>query len=378
MSSPIRSKLTLFVVLILVAYLFQNLLSYTAAYAEPETLVHICVAPVQGRGFRPYLLTFRNTQLFGLIVPHTSANVVVYGDQGLWAKLYTIKPNTPSGGYRVLQNLAESEAQPGATDPSRPRPCADMDAYRDLLPKTLPSTIPLLVSSDRAVYVQTDGKDKLAADALGVFSFVFEANDRLRFPPSFQVVQLDGINFDIRLPFVPAGSQFTLLANKYFSMRQSRPAKDNVFGSSKAPDPFGFLIEGYTTQDEQKQFFQALDRANTHIYLTHGFASTGSNLSLSYLGGFIKVEHDSQTPRREDLVITDSEIRAVTGAIPHYVLTDDPGRMYILSGTVSVVRLDEESGELIIRTSDDREGKILEPWLVQPTGKIIPRSTATP
>jgi hypothetical protein len=239
-----RSKLTLFVSVIFVAYVFQSLLLYTAAYAEPETLVHVCVAPVQGRGFRPYLLTFRNTQLFGLIVPHSSANVVIYGPQGLWAKLFTIKPNASSGGYQILQNLAESEAQPGATDPSRPRPCADMDVYRALLPKSLPSTIPLLVSSDRVVYIQTDGKDKLSADAMGVFSFVFEANDRLRFPPSFQVVQLAGINFDIRLPSVPNGTQFTLLANKYFSVRQSRPAKDDVFGSSKAPDPFDFLIEG--------------------------------------------------------------------------------------------------------------------------------------
>src|SRR5262245_15258205 len=83
-----------FVYSMFLIFVFCLFFTLSNAQGQPAE-IYVCVSPEERD---EYLIEFRETNLFGLVIPE-KANVTVYSNSVLSATVYSVSPDAITGGY---------------------------------------------------------------------------------------------------------------------------------------------------------------------------------------------------------------------------------------------------------------------------------------
>lgn len=346
--------------------------------------IHVCVIPTilnsaqdaeSSNVGEPYLITFRDADLFGLVVPHP-ANMVIYADTRVSAALYTISPDVPTGGYHTVERLAQVST--GNQVPIQ-RGCGEL--YRDIISDNLVSTVPLPVSLNHAVVIQNGGDDKLADPFIGVMGISYGASPGPR--RGFQIIQLtqtgtlsaSGSVLDIKLHFLAPATPFNVITNTNFGLSVSNPNSDKDF-----PPPTFAANREYLRSELSSLYtldlFSVMRDTKLRIYPRGG-------LNSNYLGGYIRLSmtRDPQLLVREPAFAAGDIVKSIEGAEAQYFRFQksdsveprifnfqNPAEVLgslKVTGTAEVVEIDAVTGQLIVRNPSGEGAVVIESWLVE-------------
>jgi hypothetical protein len=339
--------------LVLLSLVILSLLPQVSS-AQQSPFIHVCIIPVVPQPSEPYLLTFRDTSLFGLVIPH-EAEIIVFTDAAsVSAALHNIAIDTQTGNYRPTQLLTMANTTAQTAD-SRCSP-----RFSETLTDKLTSTTPFPVSRDRALLVQLNNADRLQSpEFLGAFGIIFNTGEN--FSRSFQLIQLSQQDpaIQMRLPFVQQNTTFTVVANKGFGMNQSFLDADTVFHPEYSAASRDFLKQQVTIT-AGLNLFEILQSASIRIYPHSGMYAT-------YLGGYIRLGVAPNKALREPAFSPGIFVKALEGTeAAFYRVENGIDKLGTLKAgtTAEVVRI-EDNGRLIVRNPTDGGEVVIESWLVE-------------
>ena len=342
-----------FVMVLLVVILLSVLGGPGMIQAQQGGLIHVCVAPPNAN---EYLLTFRATTLFGLIVPQ-QATITVYADRGdISAGVYAINPDAMSGSYVRTEFLVHAET---AINVPTGRACTT--GYADVLTSQL-ATVPIPVSKDHALIVQIGGIDQLNNVVLGAFSLHFRIGSEAPTFLNFQILQLSDTDtgIEVYVPFVPGNTPLTVIGNKDFAIRQSFADNDQAFSPSAPAANREFLSQQLAY--DSLNMYVMMREAAVRIYPHRG-------IETSYLGGYVRLEMAPIAEPRDPQFTEGATITPLGGApaVPYYVTSNQNEPLGVVQpgGTVQVSRIDVGTGTLYIERPDDDGDVIIEAWLME-------------
>jgi hypothetical protein len=319
-----------------------------------QNTILVCIAPQDPSVGEPYLLVFRNASALGIIVPDNS-NVIIYSAFPLWAAEYTITSDAVSGGYRPDTYIATVSAENNIPSP---RLCGNYEGY---ITSDLRSTIPLPVSANHAVLIQQRGNDKLAnPQFLGSFAFQFQPVNN-QFAARFQVIQLDGGNIDVNLPFYNEQVPYVLIANKNVSVRRSfADAPDDFSSRSFANDRSDFVRE---LALDNLNLFDIMRNDLVRLYPLQGIQAEYAP------GGYIRIEMAPEPASRQPEFAIGTTIRSIDDDTIDYIAFAEPtvGGSLRSNELPQVLRIESQgqfAGQLIVRYADGAE-IVVESWLVE-------------
>jgi hypothetical protein len=337
------------------------------------SLVFVCIDPVNQPTEDPtdaYLVIFRDTSLFGVVVSEAS-NVMVYSANRLETAMYAITPDMATGGYRRVDRLATSSTTDSV--PSR-RLC---DSQYAEINDNLLATIPLPVTSDHAVLIQAEDIDNRELldnlPFLGVFSFHIQPTvANLQY--NFQILQLVGGGMEVKFPFFPQEGEtpYLLVANKDVSVRKSFAGNDEVFSAATPSDDRSLLTQQLSIIGIN--LFTIIDEANARIYPSDGLYNTYPN------GGYLRLEMTQSPSVRIPTFSNGDMIRPLEGANSDYYLVSSLGETAwittqdqafgqlsstSLNNIAQVTGINEQTGQLSITDPGGQGECLIEAWLVE-------------
>jgi hypothetical protein len=335
------------------------------AHAQQASLVYICVEPDDVKGV-PYLLTFRQTNLFGILIPE-KANLTVYSQEGANVSLYGIDPDVQSGGYHRTNKIATAITRMGLPIS---RPCESQYPKSKIDLGALAATVPLPVSEDYVALIQTTGDNRLDSQPfLGVFSFNFpDSVPEKNTPRSFQVIQLDdrATGIEMSFPFIRQNTRLLLVGNKDVDVRRSFKDDDTRFSSPLPSDERNLLISQLNGLG--LNLFSIMKDGQVRIYPSSG-------LIIDYQqGGFLRLDIAPSPAGRDPLFVKGMAIHPLEGAEANYYLLSQPKLTYgKLSNTTGPNNVDtaiisrevDNSGRLFITDPKGKDDVFVESWLVE-------------
>ena len=138
----------------------------TFAQTEPTPRLYVCVSPKDET--QPYIIEFWDSIAFGVVIPE-DAIVRLYSNVDYSTVLYTINSNASTGGYHVLEELAEIT---NATRIPAENNCLNADT-EEIFAELPLSSIPIHISKNHALVFQQGGTDQLRNEFRRVISFTF-------------------------------------------------------------------------------------------------------------------------------------------------------------------------------------------------------------
>lgn len=293
------------------------------------------------------MLTFRNTDMFGLVIPK-DAYATIYSENEFVTEVENITTSALSGGYQRDQFVARA----ASVSNNNLQECS---SYSEIT-TNLHSSVPLLISPERVIMVRKATVSNFTA-FLGVFSFHFQPFEPGR--ADFQVIQMAGNSIELSLPFLSNLQQvadFLLVANKEFTLKFSDPNNIN-FGGGKTASDLSFLQGDLSSRS--LNLISIMSGAFVKIHPGWG--------TLEYYtpGRFLRLEMTA------DAVVRDFRegvrITPIPGAteVNYYVPNNLTERFGTLKAdtSVEVTRVDEK-GQLYINVSNQEY--IIDAWLTQP------------
>lgn len=327
--------------------------------AQDQQLILVCISPQNPEIGQPYLLVFRNVDSIGVVVPDDSA-VEVYSAAPLTADEYVIAPDAATGGYRPITYIANASAEIAIP---RAKSCQN-DTYAEFVTPDLRSTIPLPVSAGHAVIIRFGSVQAPPPTFLGVFAFWFNPPEE-EFAVRVQVIQLDPRNnIDLTIPMysptLRSETNYIVMGNKSFSIQDllteeiegeirfaaSRQALMNVLGTANI------------------DLFVIMRSAQVRVYPDSGISS-----GRYPHGGYLRLQVSADQSIRNPAFEAGSRIRPLEGTGAGYYLLTQPnqpfGALASRSAVGDVIRVDSETGRLIIRDPDGEDEVFIEAWLVE-------------
>jgi hypothetical protein len=365
---------------LLIVFLCLGVLPVNAQEDDPPPFpldtILVCVAPQESTDltqvveiFAPYLLIFRNSTAFGLVLP-VDANVIIYStyqdDQGefreVHSALYEITPDAATGGYRPGDFLAQATLNDGI-------PSAHLcgDAYLSYPLSTLPSSVPMPVSRDHAVLVQVGANDLLLEQEesesprfLGVFAFQFSPTDVSQFQARFQFIQLVGGIVDINLPFYTEVVNYLLIANKNTSVRRSYAEAPDDFDSQSFANDRSNFIRGL--REDGLDLWTIMTQDHIRIFPLQGIEQQFSP------GGYIRLETPPGQSERTPAFTVGETVCSIDDDTIDYVSVGQPRGEGTLQShqPPEILRIEEEgefAGQLVVRYGGGAE-IVIDAWLV--------------
>jgi hypothetical protein len=331
----------------------------TTTYAADASLVHICIVPIDQDGTEhdPYLMTIRQSQIFGLVIPR-DAKITVYGgsESPLAAAVYSITTDAQTGGYRRQSEIASSFARSQIPNGGS-RPCSE--EYAAVLTADLVSTVPIPVAANYALIVRSGEQGDLESQPfLGTFALHFMENVvSSNSLTDFQIIQLSEGSIDLSFPFLSSDTRFILIANTEVGIRRSFAAADQFLSLLIADTRQLFMQD---LQRKSLDLFQIMDQGKVQIYPNSGLISEYPT------GGFLKLEMSPDTPNRH--FSTGDTIRPLAGTRANYFLPDRFGEVYgaLLSpaNTAQIAEIDNK-GQLLITDPAGSDKVVIQAWLVE-------------
>ena len=330
-----------------------------------QKLVLLCVVPNDPENGTPYVIGFRNTPLFGVVIP-IEANVTVFSNQSVNAALLRVTTDAPTGGYHLgieVARLTSAENLLNNTD------CAEDISQ---LSKTLnisvnQNTFHIPVSAQYGLTVQVGGSDKLASPYLGVFAFRFQSsvdNHLINFHvahinpnPSEATIELTVSRVT---PDTPAS--FIVIGNKFFDVLRSGLANPDNFSSPAVAEKFDYLTVQFS--DKMPAMFDMMQTLGIPIYPSN---ILGLITPQIFDGGYLQLRPEGKPAQRVPEFAADSTVSPLTENIEaRLFLPNRPGEpvgKLVGTNSLTVVRVDD-NGQLIVRTQDGQEA-IIEAWRVK-------------
>ncbi len=345
-------------VLSVMAALLPTLIAHAQRPEPTKDGILVCVRPASGE--TSYALLFRETTSFGLVIPQ-NATVKITSTLKVAALMYTIAPDAPSGGYRLIEQFVQSTAL--SDEPADPACSADLgNLVADRARSRLYSTVTLPANRDRALVVQVDPSEAPPTAVLGAVSMVFNTTPVL----SFQLLQVNKTDRDLQVKVLGLKDvPYSAVSNKVFNLSQSLPDKPNPAGgdfSGAIPSsPFSFNIGRFARPSDLYSF---LASNNIRTYPGHGLFSLPSD--YSYIGGFMSIRLDTQAAERLPRFEAGVRVRALPGASVSYFVPAAPDQVKgRLEGTnTATVDKVDDFGRLFIIRGGERD-MYIEAWLVE-------------
>ncbi len=340
-----------------------------AQEAARQGLVFVCVELLDpgeaDNVINPYLVTFRDADLtdhiFGFVIPE-DAFITFYSDSTAVPAvgIYSIAPDAATGGYRRLSSMSMAYA---SEDTPGERACSV--EYPEIIADDLLSTIPLRVSAEQVVVVQTGGDDLLSsAEILGVFTLHFRSL-LTGFSEDFQVVQFSGGGIELSFPFLQEDIRFVLVANKEVRVRISYTDSTDDFLAQNSANPRSRFLQALAREQvvldapETLDLFQMMEEGVSRIY-------PHSGLILVYpTGGYLRLEMSPVAAIRDPAFDAGVIVEPIEGSFPGYVTAETGTSNTLNDGdTVNVVRIDE-NGQLIVSSLKVGEGATVDAWFLE-------------
>lgn len=345
-------------------------------YAQNPTIFHLCIVPTQlnsnGKPIaEPYLITLRNTSEVGFVFTE-QAEVTIYSPEPLIAATYHILPDAQTGGYRRNGKLATTYS---SFNLPTSRTCAE--TYQEETSSSYYSTIPLPISSNQALLVQTGINDDTnddelfdldVAEFLGVAALRF-VSDNAQNSKSLQVIQIAEGTIELTFPFMTSDTEFVLVANKTIGLEKSLSPDDGFFAAGTAIDPANF--SNRLARENGLSLFEILQNSRFNIYPAQGLTET-------YLtNGYLRLGMSDTAASRDKPFEKDNNVGLlpIEGIIARYYPVESiftfPDTSASLAGiqdintTLKVVEINNQ-GQLVIQEGDDVSRIfIIEAWLVE-------------
>ena len=333
-------------------------LLYLPARAQQTNLVYVCVVPIDQAGVEhePFIITFRQSQMFGLVIPR-DANVTLYGGSSstLAAGVYSITTDAQTGGYRRQTNIVTA---PAGSDVPHSGPEACSEAYPEIITNDLIYTAPMPVSDTSMLIVNPNGQDGIDSQPIaGVFAFHFIPDPGSKTLDDIQVIQLSEGSIDVSFPYLHQDTHYVLIANKGVGIRRSFSPSD-AFTSLLIADSRPLFVQDL--QRKSLDLFQIMDAGKVKIYPDSGLFSEYP------AGGFLKLEMEPDAPNRH--FSAGDTIHPLEGTRANYFLLDRPAEVYgaLLSptDTANIAKVDDQ-GQLRIVDPAGTNEVIIQGWLVE-------------
>jgi hypothetical protein len=347
--------------LVFISLMFLTGLVTTPAKAVQDNTtqdnqVFICVDPGDSDTVSPpYLITFRDTDMFGLIVPE-NGEITAYtaSKTGLVAATFTIEPDLQTGGYKRIKDIGKSNAT--STLPGK-GPCSDN--YPEI--KDLPRTDALEVSPDHAFVIQLGDGNRLASLVFnGIFSFHFES-ENVNFGKDFHILQLSDLStIELSFPFLSRSenttTRFVLIANKGIDVKRSFEDDNNDFSSACPSDQRSLFKK--VLQSNDLSLSKIMSEGKVRISPQRGLIADYPK------NGFLQLVMGTGRPLETRFQVGDI-ITPIDGAGFDYAIPDKPNERVGALATAKIIRIDERSGHLIVQYNDGSEVVVMQPWLVE-------------
>jgi hypothetical protein len=350
--------------IIIIYLLLCQMLSFSRAYTQDaRPIVLACVMPTDPDAGSPYVLAFRNSTLFGLIIP-IAANITLFSNRPLTTALRQITTDAPTGGYRLGFEVARLRSAPKLLNSGDCN--EDINQLSEALKISVDqNTLPIPVSAQYGLTMQLDGDDKVSNSYLGVFGFQIQATNDARVT-NFQVGQISSSapNIEISLSNVTQATpaSFMVIGNKGFGIRKSGAANPDSFSSEVKAEDFTYLED--QIQDQMPALFALMQASNLSIFPNH---ILGYTTPQPFTGGYLSLELNTTQAQRQPEFTPDSKVVILTDGIEAKLfLPSRPGDAFgklVGGNSLVVVRVDEQ-GQLIVRSQDGQEA-IIEAWRVK-------------
>lgn len=353
--------------LVICCFLFIGLQSDVVAQDLTPTIV-FCIDPVDEEQ-SPYVIEFLDSITFGLIIPQ-DATIHIFTSDPYIVNLYAINTSARTGGYLVLENLAQVHT---LTQIPEDNPCLNED-NSDLFAQFSIRTIPLPISKNHAVVVQQGGDSELSNPFQRIISFTFgiEEDGDLQ---NIQIIQNSGIDtfINFRLPDITPNTPFMVVANNDFGIGQSLPDTDPPEFSRERPSDVRSFVQSDLQDLYGQDIFELAEASSARIFINSGLLDI-------YRGTYIRISLAPNTVERIPPFEVDGMIRALPSAVASFVsleqLEDNPLRVDIpfndnpqgqLTGdsVFRVLEIEEATGQLIV--DFDGNPAVIESWLVTAT-----------
>jgi hypothetical protein len=344
-----NKRLFLYSILIFLASLF----CISAQTQDAERLVYVCVDPTDTDA-APYLITFRNTDIVGLI-PSENAEIAVYSSANLALGIYSIQPDAQTGIYRRKTLISLSHATSEALGE---RACGEN--YPDTILPALLGTEPSDVSPDRIAIISvgnsTSGIE--TQEFLGAVAIHFFPENEL-YRKSFQIIQMHPTApaIEMSFPFLPTDTTtpFAITSNKTVSVKRSFADDDTIFSSACPSDGRSIFMK--VLRGANIDLFQMMEEEFFHVYPQYG-------LVTDYPAqGFIQIDIAPAVAPREPEFKEGDTIQSINGQDFLYATLDNPLERAGILNRAQVVRIDEE-GRLIVQFNQGPELVVMQPWLI--------------
>lgn len=340
----------------------------TVAQTEPTPRLYVCVSPKDET--EPYIIEFWDSIAFGIVIPE-DAIIRLYSNVDYSTVLYTINSNASTGGYHVLEELAEIN---NATRIPADNNCLNADT-EELFSELPLTSIPIHISKNHALVFQQGGTDQLRNEFRRVISFTFGIdNDEEVEPTYLQLIQTSEVDpfLNIRVPTVEPNTVMLVIANKDFGLSQSLATTFPPEFSRERPSDIRSFVYSDLEEIYQLNLFELAERASAPIYINSGLIDT-------YRGTYIRLSLAPDEVVRIPPFEAGMLIRALPDATARFVaveqIAEDNGFRLDLPFVTTpagqmrgdtvyrIIEIEELSGQLIIEVKENPA--IVESWLVE-------------
>ncbi|MBX3085899.1 MAG: hypothetical protein KF716_29960 [Anaerolineae bacterium] len=330
---------------------------------DAPKVVLLCVMPNNPEDGAPYVIGFRDTTLFGVVIP-IDATITVFSNQPVNAALLRVTTDAPTGGYRLGMEVARLTSAENLLNSAD---CAvDISQLSKVLNISVTqNTLHIPVSSAYGLTVQVGGSDKLASPYQGVFAFRFQssADNHLI---NFHVAQINqaNANLEITVSAITADTpaSFVVIGNKFFDVQKSGLANVDRFSSPAVAEDFEYLKEQFS--DKMPAMFDMMQTVGIPIYPSYVL---GYITQQTFDGGYLRLRPEGKPAQRIPDFTADARVAPLTENIEaRLFLPNRPGEpvgKLVGTNSVTVVRVDD-NGQLIVRAQDGQE-EIIEAWRVK-------------
>jgi hypothetical protein len=321
-------------------------------------LFHICIAPgtADARVGETYLITFRNTNLVGLVISEPAADIIVYSSDAFAAGTFPIVHDTATGIYR---RSTESERHNSKAALNSERLCSAN--YPEIITDDLLGIEPLAVTSEQVAIIELGNANRMGTqDFLGGFALHFFSDNELH-QKDFQIIQMDqeAAVMEMSFPFLTENTtRFALTANKPVFVRRSF-ADDNTTFSASCPSDIR-LIYRKVLQGEEFDLFQMMENGQFRIYPFRGLVTDYPR------GGFLQINLEPEAELRTPEFTEGSTIHSITDDVNFdYALPNNPNQRAGGLDRAQVVRIDENGRLIVHADGSNTEVIVMRPWLVE-------------
>lgn len=350
-------------IVIIICLLSSLATSISIAQAQPTPLVLVCVIPDNPDNGTSYVIVFRKSNLFGLILP-ISAKVTVFSDQNVIVSSHLVTTDAPTGGYRVGSEVALLK-----TNVENRSNSADCNDDVKQLSKALgisvnQNTFPVPLSPQYGLIFQVGSEVKSSDEYLGVYGIQLRSS--VGALTNFQVVQISPsdpfIEISVSKVTAEEPASFMIVGNKSFDVRKSGLVEPDTFGTAVVAEDLEYLIG--QLPGKMPLLFETIKNAGMTIYPSH---ILGHPDPLMFYGGYLQVRADTSQAKRKDDFVPDAKVVPILpGMVATLYLPDRPGvpfNQLTNEDPRPVIRVDDH-GQLFVKSEDDKE-VIVEAWRVK-------------